>query len=247
MAYEKLALIYDQLMADAPYDQWVEFLENYLDRNGMSPHDILDVACGTGAVSIKLLKKGYAVTGVDLSQSMLAIAGQRVQENGFSMPLYEQDMRTLELGQTFDVITIFCDSINYLSDFNDVEKTFAASARHLKPGGLLAFDVHSTEKIDIGFVNQSFSYQDNDLAYIWDSFPGEAPHSVEHEITFFKELKTGLYERFDELHFQRTYPVSDLVKALERAGYSSIKVYQDFSFEEPQEEAERLFFFAVKK
>ncbi len=246
MAYEKLALIYDRLMAEAPYDEWVDFLEKYLEHNGRNAHKILDVACGTGAATIKLLQKGYDVTGIDLSQSMLAVAGQRAQEKGFSVALYEQDMRFLELDQTYDAITVFCDSLNYLPDLEAAKQTFTASAKHLKTGGILAFDVHSIKKIDEGFANQSFSYQDEEIAYIWDSFPGEKPHSAEHEITFFKELETGLYERFEEVHFQRTYPITDYFNALQEAGFGIVNVYHDFIFEEPDENAERIFFFAVK-
>lgn len=61
---------------------------------------------------------------------------------------------------------------------------FAGFAKQLKKGGLLLFDVHSEYKVNEEFVGQTFADADEDVSYIWNSFSGEEPNSVEHELSF---------------------------------------------------------------
>lgn len=95
MNYEQFALLYDELMNDVPYDKWVEFTEESLQQADMKEAKILDVACGTGNVTLPLVQKGYDVIGVDLSEEMLAVAQQKLGEAGYFIPFYQQDMRSL--------------------------------------------------------------------------------------------------------------------------------------------------------
>lgn len=83
MNYEQFALLYDELMNDVPYDKWVEFTEESLQQADMKEAKILDVACGTGNVTLPLVQKGYDVVGVDLSEEMLAVAQQKLARNNF--------------------------------------------------------------------------------------------------------------------------------------------------------------------
>lgn len=77
MIYKGFSGVYDTLMAHAPYDQWVEWIENTLSAYGKDAVRILDLACGTGEMSVRLAEKGYDVTGVDISEDMLAQAQQK--------------------------------------------------------------------------------------------------------------------------------------------------------------------------
>lgn len=80
MKYEQFALLYDELMNDVPYDKWVEFTEESLQQVSMKEAKILDVACGTGNVTLPLVRKGYDLIGVDLSEEMLTVAQQKLGE-----------------------------------------------------------------------------------------------------------------------------------------------------------------------
>lgn len=86
MNYEQFALLYDELMNDVPYDKWVEFTEESLQQADMKEAKILDVACGTGNVTLPLVQKGYDVVGVDLSEEMLAVAQQKLGGEGHFIP-----------------------------------------------------------------------------------------------------------------------------------------------------------------
>ncbi|WP_078552752.1 class I SAM-dependent DNA methyltransferase [Bacillus alkalicellulosilyticus] len=246
MSYQKFAYLYDQLMIEAPYEQWLEFTEKNIPATRSLA--ILDVGCGTGEFIIKLKEAGYHdVSGVDLSGEMLTVANDKLGQSGYQVPLFEMDMRNLEQIGPFDVITVFCDSLNYLELEEDVKKALNSFYSCLKDDGILLFDVHSLYKVNSFFINQTFAYDGEDISYIWQSFKGEHEHSVEHELSFFvKDDKVNLYEKFIELHLQRTFPVKTYENCLSAIGFKDISISADFTDAIPTEKSERIFFVAKK-
>lgn len=241
MTYERFASVYDFLMEDVPYDKWLDFFQGH--ASGLAGRNVLDLACGTGEFTWRLAKAGWDVTGVDLSDSMLLAAQQKAEEKQLSIPLFQQDMRELEgLGQ-FDAVTIFCDSLNYLTEEEDIKLTFRAVQRHLRPGGLLLMDVHSLYKMRHIFKDGTFTAVDDAVSYIWNCFDGEQPDSIEHELTFFvREEGSDLYERFDELHVQRSFASEQYRGWLQETGFTDIEITADFTGQSPRETSERIFF-----
>jgi SAM-dependent methyltransferase len=248
MSYEQFAYLYDELMQDAPYDEWVRFVKEKLTKYQVNGKHLLDLACGTGELSLRFAKEGFSVTGVDLSADMLSVAQAKAQEEGLNIPFFEQDMAHLEGHEEFTVIGIFCDSLNYLKSDEDVIHTFTSAYSHLTDSGIFFFDVHSIYKISELFINQTVTVADDHLSYIWNSFAGELPNSVEHELSFFVlDEQSGKYDRFDEIHYQRTYPVQQYAEWLKEAGLEILEICADFKDDEPEEQSERIFFIARKK
>ncbi len=248
MSYEQLAYVYDHLMADAPYDSWVQYLCEEMERFQAPGNRVLDLGCGTGALSIRLIKKGFDVTGVDMSEDMLAVAAEKAGKEGVVFPLFQQDMSKIDGLPEYDIATIFCDSLNYLSTPEEVRDTFRHVHSHLAPEGLFLFDVHSTYQIANIFLNQTFTWNEEEVAYIWSSFPGDEPHSVEHDLTFFVlDEESGRYDRIEEFHQQRTFPMRDYINWLQDAGFDVLSVTADFSDAPPEETSQRIFFTCRKK
>ncbi|MFS0888547.1 class I SAM-dependent DNA methyltransferase [Peribacillus frigoritolerans] len=247
MTYERFAYVYDELMKDAPYEKWLMILTAKLEQYGIDGRKVLDLACGTGEMTVELAQHGFEVTGVDLSDEMLLVANEKAVKLGLSIPLFQQNMAELEgLGQ-FDCVTIFCDSLNYLRDEEDIVKTFSRVHEHLKDGGLFMFDIHSLYKMEEVFSDHTFAVNGEEVSYIWDCFPGEEPYSVEHDLSFFvRDEESGLYDRFDELHYQRTYPVKQYKKWLEQAGFTVSEILADLEEAPLVTETERILFVASK-
>ncbi|MEF2093983.1 methyltransferase domain-containing protein [Bacillus sp. CFBP9009] len=247
MTYERFAYVYDELMKDAPYEKWLMILTAKLEQYGIGGRKVLDLACGTGEMTVELAQHGFEVTGVDLSDEMLLVANEKAVKLGLSIPLFRQNMAELEgLGQ-FDCVTIFCDSLNYLCDEEDIVKTFSRVHEHLKDGGLFLFDIHSIYKMEEIFRDNTFAVNGEEVSYIWDCFPGEEPYSVEHDLSFFvRDDESGLYDRFDELHYQRTYPVDQYKKWLEQAGFTVSEILADLEEAPLVAETERILFVASK-
>ncbi|MGG4264311.1 class I SAM-dependent DNA methyltransferase [Peribacillus simplex] len=247
MTYERFAYVYDELMKDAPYEKWLMILTAKLEQYGICGRKVLDLACGTGEMTVELAQHGFEVTGVDLSDEMLLVAHEKAVRLGLSIPLFQQNMAELEgLGQ-FDCVTIFCDSLNYLRDEADIVKTFSRVHEHLKDGGLFLFDIHSIYKMEKIFHDKTFAVNDEEVSYIWDCFPGQEPYSVEHDLSFFvRDDESGLYDRFDELHYQRTYPVEQYKKWLKQAGFTVSEIMADLEEAPLVTETERILFVASK-
>ncbi|WP_347549520.1 class I SAM-dependent methyltransferase [Pseudalkalibacillus hwajinpoensis] len=241
LSYERFSYVYDRLMEDAPYDEWAKLV-----MNERKAGKVLDLGCGTGECSIRLAEAGYDVTAVDLSEHMLSVAQEKAIASKLPIQFIQQDMRELETGDLYDVVTIFCDSLNYVTDREGVQSVLNRAFTHLKPGGVLLFDVHSLYKMDHLFIGQTFADNQEDVSYIWHSFAGEESGAVEHELSFFLENEDGLYERFDEIHLQRTFEIDEYITWLSYSGFTALSITADFTEEEPFDSAERIFFKAFK-
>ncbi|RSL34457.1 class I SAM-dependent methyltransferase [Salibacterium salarium] len=244
--YSAFAGVYDRLMEDAPYKMWVDWLTQVFQKQCESSPVILDVGCGTGTILYSLLQAGYNAHGLDMSEDMLSIAKAKTEQEGHKPLLLHQDMRNIQAGGNYDSIVVLCDSLNYLLEENDVRTAFQSFYTHLNEGGTLIFDVHSLDYVENVLHDFSFADAADDVSYIWNSFPTEEKGEVEHELSFFIKQQKGHYERHDELHVQKTFPITVYQTFLEEAGFDVTGIYADFSFEEPVENSERIFFVAKK-
>ena len=139
--YEAIARVYDKLNAQIDYGKWADFFEMCFDRYlSEKPELVLDLACGTGRMTRELRGRGYDMIGVDGSADMLSEARYTYDSEGI---LYLcQDMRELELYGTVGATVCCLDSINYLLDEKDLERTFSLVHNYLDPDGLFIFDVN---------------------------------------------------------------------------------------------------------
>ena len=240
--YHHFSSVYDQLMEDAPYDDWLDYTKRYLKPGSK----ILDVGCGTGTFTLSLAEEGYQVSGVDLSTDMLTIADTKARLKNLRIPFLQQDMRHLNGFSDLDGVVVFCDGINYLHDQTDVQDTFQAVFQSLKSGGEFLFDVHSPYKIEEVFHHQMYGENGEDISYMWFSDEGAEPLSVNHIMTFFRKREDGTYERFDEEHYQRTFPPDTYFDLLYKVGFKNIDITASFGYEPLKEESHRIFFRAVK-
>ena len=249
-AYGAFALCYDRLMEHMPYDRWLEWVKCSWERYG-KPHTVVDLGCGTGTLTIALAEAGLKVYGLDNSPDMLAVAEAKVKERADAgrgeMVFLEQDMRDWTLTESVDAVYSFCDSLNYLPGLSDLGSTFASVFRALRPNGLFLFDMLSENQYEWYGKEQPFVLDEDDVAYIWHCDYDKDEGLIEHDLTiFFSEDGGKTFRRFDECHVQRAYAPSIVVRELERAGFVDVRCGSDFSWNEPNEQSERLFFAAVK-
>lgn len=243
-SYERFAAVYDELMTDIPYDAYVKWIQKYApaERYPM----LLDIGCGTGTMAEMLHHEGYEVHGVDLSEEMLTVANNRLQAKNISIPLYAMSMAELDGFENLDVAIIPIDSVNYVTDDDEVYETFARIYASLREGGQLMFDVHSLNYVEAYLEGSPFTYDNGHITYIWHTEEGEFDHSVYHQMSFFVEQEDGLYERFDEEHFQRTFPLETYIQMLQSIGFKSIEVTADFTEQAPTEDSSRIFIRTIK-
>jgi ubiquinone/menaquinone biosynthesis C-methylase UbiE len=243
-SYGRFAEVYDALMTDIPYDAYVAWVMEH--APAASNKKLLDIGCGTGVMAVSFAKAGYDVSGLDLSEEMLMVASERCYEEDVNVFFVCQSMDELNGFDNLDVVTIPIDSLNYVPEQSAVQETLNRIYASLKQGGHLFFDIHSLFKMDEIFMDSPFTYDDGDITYLWDTEAGEAPHSVHHDMVFYVVTEDGLYERFEEQHYQRTYSIEEMLSMLQQAGFTDIEVTADFTDEAPTLDSERIFFHCVK-
>ena len=165
--YEALAGSYDALTEDVGYGKRLDFIEKLLRRSRIPVKLVLDLACGTGTMSWLLTQQGYEVIGVDGSEDMLAAAISKGGETQGVPPVFlHQSMPRLDLYGTVDAAVCCLDSLNYLTDPKDVQRTFRRLHLFVAPGGMLVFDVNTAAKL-AALDGQVFLDETEDTYCVW--------------------------------------------------------------------------------
>ena len=244
MAYGEFAKIYDDLInEDINYDNMISRIIEICNEHNIECKDYLDVACGTGNVTVRLAKHFKDIYAVDLSEDMLREAFNKLKENRIKGKIICQDMTEMQLNRKFDLITSVLDSTNYITDEDDLEKYFSSVKEHLKDDGIFIFDVNSYYKLSEILGNNIYTYSEEDVFYTWENVFED--DMVSMFLTFF--VKQGeLYERFEEEHFERAYKEEELESALSNCGLKVINKFDGYSNNKVQANSERIVY-VVKK
>lgn len=246
-AYESLAMSYDRLTDDVSYEAVLEYLESILQKLGKKPESVLDLACGTGSLSVLLAQRGYRVLGADLSEDMLAVAYEKAMAmEGENRPYFiHQSMQRLRLPYEVDCVVCCLDSLNYLTEPEDCRKAIRRVYDALAPGGVFLFDVNTPLKLR-SMDGQVFLDEDDDVYCVWRASWDEEERLCSYGMDIFQRVGK-LWHRSAEEHLEYAYEPEQLRAYLEEAGFTGIAVYGDRTSEPPEEGELRIYFSAVKE
>ncbi|MDD6307943.1 MAG: class I SAM-dependent methyltransferase [Clostridia bacterium] len=237
--YDDFANIYDLVMRDTPYADWISYYKAIFARFHRTPELVLELGCGTGNITTRMAAEGYDMIGLDNSLAMLSHAKEKNQDILYLL----MDMTDFELYGTVDAIISGLDCMNYVTE--DIDKVFSLVKNYLNPGGLFIFDIQSPYKLKELLPGEPIICDEDDIVYIWES---EVEQSLCHfYITFFTKNENGTYSRCDEEQTQRIYEIDELSAAAEAAGLTVRGVFDAFSFTKPKAESERIFFVVSKE
>jgi len=218
--YDKSARIYDLLYVGSgikDYPAEAAELHRIINEASPSAQTLLDVACGTGAHLVEM-QRWYAVEGVDFSPAMLAVARTRLP----GIPLREADMRTLDLGRTFDAVTCLFSSIGYMLDDADMRSAIAHMAAHVAPGGVLIIEgwIRPDEWRDNFRPDSPDVASDDELTVVRVSFSRRQGNITELDMHHLVQNDAGV-EYFMEPHRLRLTETADYVSAVTDAGLNA--------------------------
>ena len=241
--YEKFAYAYDRMMKNVNYLRWADYIESLFGKYDCEPKTILDVACGTGALTALLASRGYSMTGIDRARGMLKVARQKAENLDLDIPFHQGDMLNFQLDQQFDVILCTYDSINYASNEKELQETFKRVSTHLAPEGLFIFDITTEKNIVEHFHNRTFSENHQDYSFIWKNNYIHHTKMCRTFLTFF--IREGeMFHRYEEVHHQRIYEVGTVNDLLKAAGYRTLSAYDMYTFNRWTRSSDRINFTA---
>lgn len=243
-AYHNLAVSYDRLTNDVDYGAAVDFYCEILKREGLQPRTAVDLACGTGSVTVLLAEKGLQTIGVDLSEEMLTVAQQKAWELENPPRFICQPLQALYLPRAVDLAVCALDSLDYITDPADCAEAIRRVYKALNPGGIFIFDVNTPEKLR-AMDGQMFIDEDDDVYCVWRGEFDEKTNICSYGMDLFQR-RGEVWERSFEEHREYAYSQEQLVGYLKAAGFTHIAVYGDRRFSAPEAGEQRIYIKARK-
>ena len=246
--YGSFSWYYDRLTGNVDYPARAAYFDKLVKQWVQRPVELLlDLACGTGSLSLELFRLGYDVIGVDGSDEMLSVAIEKKYDNEADIMFLRQDMDKLDLYGTIDACVCCLDSVNYVTHPKKLQKAFERVHLFLMPGGLFLFDINTPKKLT-GLDGQVFLDETEDTYCVW-----RAEYSPRRRVcSYFMDLfrldeETGLWERGEELHEEYAYTPQELEEYLRQAGFTDIRQYGNLKLRAPSADEDRIFFTARKE
>ncbi len=251
-AYTSFAQVYDELMDNVPYKDWCNNLCQILKSYGINDGLLLDLGCGTGTLTELLADAGYDMIGVDGSEDMLSIAMEKRDAGGYEDILYLlQDMREFELYGTVRGVVSICDSMNYITEPEDLLTVFKLVWNYLDYDGIFIFDMNTEYKYENLLGDQTFAENREECSFIWENTYDEESRINEYALTLYV-AEEDYFKRFQEFHYQRAYSIQEVEQLIAQSGLILETIMEvpepgDQLTDLPvQEQSERVYFVARK-
>lgn len=262
MSYNTFANFYDGLTGNVDYPRRAAYFDSVIKKYNPDASILLDLACGTGTLSIELAKLGYDVVGTDASAQMLSEAmqkkactlyGENFEREEPSDPQIEkilflcQPMEELDMYGTIDAAVCALDSINHVTDEKTVQKIFDRVSLFLNPGAVFVFDVNSVYKHREVLGNNVFVFDRDEVYCVWQNSYQEENFQVQMDLDFFEyDESTDTYTRTSESFCERAYTDEQVREFIQKSGLNLVAVYAEDSFDPVQEDTQRIIYVAQK-
>jgi trans-aconitate methyltransferase len=223
--YGELARYYDRIYQWKDYGKDIERLLNLLEEHGPPPgNELLDIGCGTGN-HVALLTDAFECTGVDVEEPMLAIAREKVPSATF----INGDMRTLDLGRRFDVVTSFFGTLGYSLDEERLGATVSRMAGHLRPGGVLVVDPwYPPDRWIDGLVNMT-TVDEKDLKIARVGYSTRVGKVSRMELHYLVSERGVGVRHLREVHEMGLFEVDLVLDAMRGAGLDPVFLEEGFT------------------
>ena len=250
--YTQLANVWDDMGQDEHSMKMADYTLKIMRKHKIKATFGLDLCCGTGTAIKLFLDEGFVMAGLDGSPEMLAVAARKLHRRG--VRLYQKQLPKFRLlsdndsrsNVTFDFVTSFYDSLNYLTSTRELGTCFKSVADHLHRGGWFIFDMNTPTALRTIWGGQTYAEARDDIAWVWrNDFNPRTNTALCRTTTFVKEGK--LWRRFDEDHYERGYTNTVIRSLLREAGFVVKGFYRCYRFDAPTKSTYRICAVARKK
>ena len=229
--YGIFAKVYDRVMADIDYSEWADFIITELTARGWEGGTILDLGCGTGNSAAPLLARGFAVTGLDASPEMLAVARDKHPDAEWR----QGDFRTFSLDARYSVVQSVFDSLNNLGSREEFLAMAARVHAHLEPGGFFMFDMNTSHGLmDLWEGGSVQGWLGSDW-YGWTHRWNPETRIATVEAGFLVDGQSWL-----EIHHELAFDQAELRQLLAEAGFQGIEIIEEPWGDPAEEDAPRV-------
>ena len=245
-SYGRFAGVYDVFMDNVNYREWADYIIETLAQDGIRDGLVLELGCGTGTVTEMLADAGYDMIGIDNSEEMLAEAMEKRAESGHDILYLLQDMREFELYGTVRVVISVCDSVNYITEPEELQEVFRLVNNYLDPKGVFIFDFNTRYKYEEILGDRTIAENREECSFIWDNYYYEDEKINEYDLSLFIETDkdSGLYRKYEETHYQRAYTLEEMKELIRKSGLEFVTAYDAFSKNAPMDTSERIYVIA---
>ena len=240
--YHGFSQFYDNLTFNVDYQKRADYIQSVLSLYGHEWGLTLDLACGTGSLTLELKRRGVDVFGVDGSYDMLSIAMEKAADQELDVLFLCQQMERLDLYGTIDTCVCTLDSLNHITDRADLQRTFDRVALFMNAGGLFVFDVNTVYKHRHILADNTFVYDTDNVYCVWQNSLKEN-NIVNIELDIF-ERDGSVYRRSTERFSERAYETEELEEMLSKSGFEIVGVYGDMTVEPLSDSSDRAVFVA---
>lgn len=172
----------------------------------------------------------------------------------------QQDMREFELYGTVSAVVSICDSMNYMTSDEDLLSVFRLVNNYLDKDGVFIFDMNTEYKYKELMGDTTIAENREDVSFIWENLYDAEKRLNEYCLTLFAKVeaeddeeeneeneeneRVALYEKYEEVHLQRAYPLEEVKRLLAEAGMTFVAAYDVLTHEMPGPECERMYIVA---
>lgn len=247
-AYFALSNGYDKLNSETDYSLWASFIEKCFEKwSDIKIESVLDLGCGTGAMTFELCRRGYDMTGLDISCEMLSVAKDTSDSLGMDGILWLcQDMRSFELYGTVQGAVCCLDGINHLCGVRDLEKCLSLLHNYVEPGGVFVFDVNTPKKFAKFYGDNDYILEDENIMCCWQNEYDRRRGICTFYLTVFEKNDDGSWRRTDTEQREKCYTRRKLEASLTAAGFEVCGFFGDFDFTEASDDDHRWYIVAKR-